>query len=57
MSKYVIAKYIRISIEDAKNETFSVANQRLLLGRHIDTLDLEDDTEILEFVDNVCLLK
>jgi DNA invertase Pin-like site-specific DNA recombinase len=51
MSKYTIAKYIRLSIEDIKYDSLSISNQHLLLDRHIDSLDLED-AEILEFVDN-----
>ena len=51
MSKYVIAKYIRLSLDDGKYESLSIPNQRLLIDRHIDTLDI-DDVEVLEFVDN-----
>lgn len=51
MSKYVIAMYIRLSVEDAKTDSLSIPNQRLLLGRHIDTLE-QNDIEIMEFVDN-----
>lgn len=51
MSKYIIAKYIRLSMEDTKTDSLSIPNQRLLLGRHIDTLE-QNDVEILEFVDN-----
>ena len=51
MSKYVIAKYIRLSLEDTKYDSLSIGNQKLLLDRHIDSLDMED-VEVLEFVDN-----
>lgn len=51
MSKYVIAMYIRLSMEDVKTDSLSIPNQRLLLGRHIDTLE-DNDVEIMEFVDN-----
>jgi DNA invertase Pin-like site-specific DNA recombinase len=51
MSKYVIAKYIRLSFEDAKYDSLSIPNQRLLLDRHIDSFDLEG-VEVIEFVDN-----
>ena len=51
MNKYVIAKYIRLSLEDAKYDSLSIANQNLLLDRHIKSLDI-DDIEIIEFVDN-----
>jgi len=48
---YVIAKYIRLSIEDAKTDSLSIENQRLLLDSHIAGMDAPDAT-ILEFVDN-----
>nr|WP_312577731.1 recombinase family protein [Sedimentibacter sp.] len=51
MSRYVIAMYIRLSMEDIKTDSLSIPNQRLLLGRHIDMLE-QNDIEILEFVDN-----
>ena len=46
-----IAKYIRLSIEDAKTESLSIENQRLELDRYIDAMDIPS-TEVLEFVDN-----
>lgn len=51
MSEYVIAKYIRLSQDDAVSESLSIPNQRLLLDRHIDALDIPNAT-VLEFVDN-----
>ena len=51
MNKYVIAKYIRLSLEDAKTDSLSIPNQRLLLDGYIDSLEL-DDVETLDFVDN-----
>ena len=51
MSRYVIAKYIRLSLEDSKYDSLSIPNQRLLLDSHIDSLGI-DDAEVLEFVDN-----
>jgi DNA invertase Pin-like site-specific DNA recombinase len=46
-----IAKYIRLSIEDAKTDSLSIENQRQILDAHIaDTF--EYDAEVLEFVDN-----
>jgi DNA invertase Pin-like site-specific DNA recombinase len=51
MAKYVFAKYIRLSLEDVKSDSLSIPNQRLLLDRHIDSLEM-DDVEVLEFVDN-----
>lgn len=51
LCEYVIAKYIRLSIEDAKNESLSVVNQRLLLDKHIADMDIPNTT-VMEFVDN-----
>ncbi len=39
MSKYIIAMYIHLPMEDAKTDSISILNERLLLGRHIDTLE------------------
>ena len=51
MAEYVIAKYIRLSIEDAKTESLSVENQRIMLDRYIDQMNVSG-VEVLEFVDN-----
>ena len=51
MGKYIIAKYIRLSLEDVKYDSLSIPNQRLIIDRHIDSLDISD-VETLEFVDN-----
>lgn len=51
MSTYIVAMYIRLSLEDAKTDSLSIPNQRLLLQRHIATLE-QENVEILEFVDN-----
>jgi len=51
MSDYVIAKYIRLSLDDAISESLSIPNQRLLLDKHIEELDLPNAT-VMEFVDN-----
>ena len=51
MGKYVVAKYIRLSMEDTKNDSLSVENQRLLLDAHIAEMCVPD-AEVLEFVDN-----
>ena len=50
--KYVIALYIRLSLEDYKTESLSIPNQRLLLREKAMSLPEWDDGEILEFVDN-----
>lgn len=51
MNNYVIAKYIRLSVDEKVSESLSIPNQRIITGRHIETLDIPD-TEIIEFVDN-----
>jgi DNA invertase Pin-like site-specific DNA recombinase len=48
---YTIAKYIRLSIDDAKTESLSIENQRLYLDSYIAGMD-ENDVTVLEFVDN-----
>lgn len=52
MRKYVIALYIRLSLEDSKTESLSIINQRLALRRHAETLAEGENAEIIEFVDN-----
>ena len=52
MSKYVIALYMRLSVEDSKTESLSIKNQQMLLRRYAETVIETTDTEILEFVDN-----
>lgn len=52
MHRYVIALYIRLSLEDAKYDSMSIENQRLILREKALSLTGCDDTEILEFVDN-----
>jgi len=51
MSEYVIAKYIRLSQDDAISESLSIPHQRLLLDSHIDAMDIPG-AQVLEFVDN-----
>jgi DNA invertase Pin-like site-specific DNA recombinase len=51
LDNYVIAKYIRLSIEDSKSDSMSIENQRLLLDLHISSMGL-NGAKILEFVDN-----
>jgi len=51
MSKYVVAMYIRLSVEDTKTDSLSISNQRLLIGRYIDAME-QMDMEVLEFIDN-----
>jgi DNA invertase Pin-like site-specific DNA recombinase len=51
MNDYVIAKYIRLSQDDAISESLSIPHQRLLLDSHIEDMDLPG-AQVLEFVDN-----
>jgi len=51
MNEYVIAKYIRLSRDDAVSESLSILNQRALLDRHIEQSEIFY-TNVLEFVDN-----
>jgi DNA invertase Pin-like site-specific DNA recombinase len=51
VNECVIAKYIRLSRDDAFSESLSIPNQRALLDSHIESLDMPD-AEVLEFVDN-----
>lgn len=51
MANYVVAQYIRLSLDDAKSDSMSIENQRLIVGKHIAELDLPD-VKIMEFVDN-----
>lgn len=50
-SRYVIALYVRLSIEDSKVESMSIENQRMVLHKFAETLDIPG-SEIMEFVDN-----
>ena len=52
MQKYVIALYIRLSMEDYKYESMSIENQRLVLNAHAASMPEYGNAEILEFVDN-----
>lgn len=51
MGSYVIAKYIRLSMEDAKSDSMSIETQSEIIDKHICDLGLSDST-VLEFVDN-----
>jgi len=51
MNEYVIAKYMRLSLDDAISESMSIPNQNVLLDRHIESLGIAS-SEVLEFVDN-----
>ena len=51
MRNYVIALYIRLSVEDFKTESLSIPNQKLILREKAMSLPEWDDSEILEFID------
>ena len=52
MDKYVIALYIRLSLEDSKYDSMSIGNQQSILREKAMTLPEFDRAEIREFVDN-----
>lgn len=49
---YVIALYIRLSMEDSKVGSFSIENQRRALHQYVDAMEDIKNVEVLEFVDN-----
>ena len=51
MCKYVIAIYLRLSIDDKKVESMSIESQRQLLRKTATDLPMEN-IEIVEYVDN-----
>ncbi|MCL2222406.1 MAG: recombinase family protein [Oscillospiraceae bacterium] len=48
---FVIAKYIRLSLEDAKSDSMSIENQSLLIDMFIAGMEIAP-TSVIEFVDN-----
>jgi DNA invertase Pin-like site-specific DNA recombinase len=53
MNKFIIAKYIRLSVDDGITESLSIPHQRMILDKYIDEkLDDIANVEVLEFVDN-----
>ena len=52
MRKYLIALYIRLSLEDSKTESMSIPNQRLILREKAMSLPEWENAEVMEFVDN-----
>lgn len=52
MQKYVIALYIRLSIEDYKYDSLSIENQLLVLNEYAAAMPEYLNAEILEFIDN-----
>ncbi len=51
MHDYVIAKYLRLSIDDAVTGSMSIPHQRRLLDKHIEALVIPN-VRVLEFVDD-----
>ncbi len=51
LSDYVIALYIRLSINDKKVESNSIEHQRLLLTKYTENMEIQN-IKVLEFVDN-----
>ena len=52
MQKYVIALYIRLSIEDYKYDSLSIENQSLALHEYAASMPEALNAEIMEFIDN-----
>ena len=52
MQKYVIALYIRLSIEDYKYNSLSIENQSLVLHEYAASMPEALNAEITEFIDN-----
>ena len=52
MQKYVIALYIRLSLEDYKYDSMSIENQHLTLSEFVSSMPESVNAEILEFIDN-----
>ena len=52
MCEYVIALYIRLSVEDCKYDSLSIQNQHMILNEFALSLPEAGNAEILEFVDN-----
>ena len=52
MQKYVIALYIRLSLEDYKYDSMSIENQHLALNEFVSSMPESVNAEVLEFIDN-----
>ena len=48
---YVVAKYIRLSLDDSVTESLSIPHQHMILDAHIDELEIPN-ARVVEFVDN-----
>ena len=49
---YVIALYIRLSLEDSRVESMSIENQKRALHSFVDQMEGIRKVEVLEFIDN-----
>src|SRR5699024_11281640 len=49
---YVIALYIRLSLEDYKYDSMSIENQHLALNEFVSSMPESANAEVLEFIDN-----
>ena len=52
LAHYVIALYIRLSIEDTKVESLSIENQKIALHKFVDTMEDICNIEAVEYIDN-----
>ena len=52
MQSYVIALYIRLSLEDYKYDSLSIENQSLVLHEYAAAMPEALHAEVLEFIDN-----
>ena len=51
MQEYVIAKYIRLSLDDVASDSMSIENQKTIIDKHIEGLKMPN-AETIELVDN-----
>ncbi len=49
---YVIALYIRLSLEDIRTDSLSIENQEEILQKYAGTIEEGKNTKILKFIDN-----
>ena len=50
-AEFIIAKYIRLSLDDGITESLSIPHQHMILDAHVDELEIPNAT-VIEFVDN-----
>jgi hypothetical protein len=51
MAKYVITEYIRLSVDDNITESLNISNQKAILDKFIDDLEIPN-IEVIEKIDN-----